>query len=191
MGLFDDLNRFLEERLDEFLRNNPHLEINAIVEQLKEQERDTLKKIINLESQERQLQQQILSLAQDIQTWHSRVKKAQNAGEQELAQKAAQREASLLHQGNLVWGQMEVVKQQIVQTKKLLQEIVQKKQEAQIKAQTIAQNQATSNYQTDSATKGWQESTRSYDKYNDPLEKTFQEWETNQELEQMKRNLGK
>ncbi|HAG84825.1 MAG TPA: TIGR04376 family protein, partial [Cyanobacteria bacterium UBA12227] len=26
MGLFEDLNRFLENRLDEFLRNNPHLE---------------------------------------------------------------------------------------------------------------------------------------------------------------------
>lgn len=191
MGLFDDLNRFLEERLDEFLRNNPHLEINAIIEQLKEQERDTLKRIINLEAEEKQLQQQILSLAQDIQTWHSRVQKAQNAGEQELAQKAATREASLLHQGNVIWKQMEGVKQQIVQAKELLQQIEQQKKEAQIKAQTIAQNQAKSNYQNDSATQGWQESTRTYDKYSDPLEKTFQQWETNQELEQMKRNLGK
>ncbi|MFN7348495.1 MAG: TIGR04376 family protein, partial [Dolichospermum sp.] len=27
MSLFDDLSRFLESRLEEFLRNNPHLEL--------------------------------------------------------------------------------------------------------------------------------------------------------------------
>ena len=35
MGLFDDLSRFLENRLEEFLRNNPHLELEALLEQLR------------------------------------------------------------------------------------------------------------------------------------------------------------
>jgi len=38
VGLFDDFSRFLESRLEEFLRNNPHLEL-ALLEQLREQER--------------------------------------------------------------------------------------------------------------------------------------------------------
>ena len=190
MSLFDDLNRFLEQRLDEFLRNNPHLEIYALVEQIKEQEKDTLKLIINLEAQERQLQQQILTLAQDIQLWHGRVNKAKSLGENELAQKAAEREASLLHQGNLLWGQMEGVKKQIIQARELLQEITPKKEQAQEKAATIARNQSQNTQEFDEATKGWNQS-NTYNKYSDVLEERFQQWETDQEIEQMKQNLGK
>ena len=30
MGVFDDVSRFLEDRLEEFLKNNPHLELQAL-----------------------------------------------------------------------------------------------------------------------------------------------------------------
>ena len=53
MSLFDDLSQFLEERLDEFLENNPHLELQAIEEQLREQEEDTNKLIIDLQLREK------------------------------------------------------------------------------------------------------------------------------------------
>ena len=187
MSLFDDLNRFLEERLDDFLRNNPHLEVYALLEQIKQQEKDTIKLIINLEAQERQLQQQIMTLAQDIQLWHGRVNKAKSVGENELAQEAADREASLLHQGNLLWGQMEGVKKQIIQARQLLQEITTKKELAQEKAATIARNPSQSTQEVDSSTNGWNQSNQ----YSDVLEKRFQQWETDQEIEEMKQNLGK
>ncbi|ELR96551.1 TIGR04376 family protein [Gloeocapsa sp. PCC 73106] len=184
MSLFDDVNRFLEEKLDEFMSNNPHLEAQALLEQLKEQERDTLKLIIRLEAQEQQLQQEILSLAEDIKIWHARVKKAQSAGETELSQKAAEREASLLHQGNLVWRQMEGAKKQILQAKELLKQIELQKQQIQQKSDSF-----TATPQSDSATRGWNQST-TYTKEADPLEQMFAKWETDQELEQIKRNLG-
>jgi uncharacterized protein (TIGR04376 family) len=68
MGLFDDINNFLEERLDEFLRNNPHLELQAIEEQLVEQEQDTRKLIAKLQLEEKSLQDRILEIANNIQT---------------------------------------------------------------------------------------------------------------------------
>ena len=68
MGLFDDINQFLEERLDEFLRDNPHLELQALEEQLREQEQDTTKLIARLQLEEKSLQNQILAIANDIQT---------------------------------------------------------------------------------------------------------------------------
>ena len=190
MSLFDDLNRFLEERLDDFLRNNPHLEVYALLEQIKQQEKDTIKLIINLEAQERQLQQPIMTLAQDIQLWHGRVNKAKSVGENELAQEAADREASLLHQGNLLWGQMEGVKKQIIQARELLQEITTKKEQAQEKAATTARNESQSTQEVNWATAGWNQS-NTYNKYSDVLEERFQQWETDQEIEQMKQNLGK
>ena len=40
MGLFEDFSKLLETKLEEFLRSNPHLELQAIEEQLKEQEEE-------------------------------------------------------------------------------------------------------------------------------------------------------
>jgi uncharacterized protein (TIGR04376 family) len=83
VGLIEDLNRFLESRLEEFLRNNPHLELQALLEQLQEQEKDTLRLIIDSQNQQKSLQDEILGIAQDIQRWHERVGKAQAAGRKE------------------------------------------------------------------------------------------------------------
>ncbi|GAB4529979.1 MAG: TIGR04376 family protein [Pleurocapsa sp.] len=186
MGLFDDINQFLEERLDEFLRNNPHLELQAIEEQLKEQERDALKLIIELQSEEKNLQNEILAIANDIQTWHGRVSKAQAANRPDLAEAAKEREAALLRQGNQVWGHMEGIKQRIVQAKELLQQIQQKREQIQAEA-AQAQAKKTANT-TNGYTTGWNQG-KTYNRTADPLEAEFQQWELDDELEQMKRNL--
>ncbi|MDJ0573825.1 MAG: TIGR04376 family protein [Xenococcaceae cyanobacterium MO_234.B1] len=186
----DQVTRFLEERLDEFLRNNPHLELQALEEQLKEQEQDTQKLIVQLQRKEASLQQEIMAIAEQIQTWHSRVSKAQAAGRQDLAEAAKEREAALLRQGNQVWGQMEGTKQRIVQAQQLLQQVQQRRQEVKAKfAEQVKSDRTYSN----SYTTGWEKdfSTTSYGKSFDPLEAEFQKWELDDELEQMKRNMGK
>ncbi|MDJ0651272.1 MAG: TIGR04376 family protein [Xenococcaceae cyanobacterium MO_188.B19] len=190
MGLFDDINRFLEDRLDEFLRNNPHLELQAIEDQLREQEQDTQKLIAELQRKESSLQQEIMDIAEKIQTWHSRVSKAQAANRQDLAEAAKEREAALLRQGNQVWGQMEATKQRILQSKQLLEQVKQRRQE--VKAQ-IAQQAARDSSYSNSYTTGWEKNfaNTSYSKAVDPLEAEFQKWELDDELEQMKRNMGK
>ena len=102
MSIFDDISNFLESQLDEFLRNNPHLELQAIEEQLKEQERDTLKLLLNLKKQQQSLQDEILAIANKIQTWHGRVSKAKEANREDLAQAAQEREAALMREGKQV-----------------------------------------------------------------------------------------
>ncbi|NEO28161.1 MAG: TIGR04376 family protein [Kamptonema sp. SIO4C4] len=192
MGLFDDVNRFLEQRLDEFLQNNPHLELQALEEQLHEQEEDTLRLIANLKRQQESLQQEILQIAEDIKRWHSRIQKAQAAGEQELAQAAQEREAGLLRQGNQKWGQMEGVKQNLEQAKQLYKQTQQKRKEVQAKAAT-ARTQAEAQKAKSSYTSGWNQAT-TYQRPTpgaDPLEDKFRRWEMDDELEQMKRDLGK
>lgn len=189
MGLFDDINRFLEERLDEFLQNNPHLELQAIEDQLREQEQDTQKLISQLKQKETSLQQEIIAIAEKIQTWHGRVSKAQAAGRQDLAEAAKEREAALLRQGNQVWGQMEGTKQRILQAQQLLEQIQQRRQEVKAKFdQQVASDRYNSSYTT-----GWEKpfSTTSSSNSFDPVEAAFQKWELDDELEQMKRNMGK
>ena len=190
MGLFDDLNRFLENRLEEFLRNNPHLELEALLEQLREQEEDTLKLIADLRLQEKHSEEEILATAQEIQRWHIRIEKAKSAGRLDLAQPAQEREAALLREGNQRWGQMQGLKERIAQAKELLRRIQQRRQEVQAKA---AQAQAArTTYQADQRleTAGWNQRPNSSSS-PDVLEDTFKRWETQEELDRMKRNMGK
>jgi uncharacterized protein (TIGR04376 family) len=190
MGLFDDINQFLEERLDEFLRNNPHLELQAIEEQLREQEQDTKKLIAKLQLEEKSLQDQILEIANNIQIWHSRIGKAEAAKRADLANAAREREAELLRQGNQVWGQMEGVKQRLVKAQELLQQVQQKRQE--IKTQSTQTNTTRAANGYTSGTVGWDRGANSsqYSRSADPLEAEFQRWEVDDELEQIKRNMN-
>ena len=187
MSIFDDINQFLENQLDEFLRNNPHLELQAIEEQLKEQERDTLKLLLDLKKQQQSLQDEILAIANKIQTWHGRVTKAQNAGREDLAKAAQEREAALMREGNQVWGKMEGVKTSIAKSQELLQQIELRRKE--VKAQ-YQQTKAQTSQKQSSYTTGWnQGTTRPNSSAADPLEAEFQKWELDEELQQMKRNI--
>ena len=191
MGLFDDLSRFLEDRLEEFLRNNPHLELEALLEQLRQQEEDTLKLIAELRLQEKRSQDEILSTAQEIQLWHIRVEKAKNAGREDLAAPAQDREATLLREGNKRWGQMQGLKERIAQSQELLRKIQVRRQEVQTKATEAQTARSQAQTQQRIETDGWWNPTSSYTSGLDDLEEKFRRWETQDELEQMKRNLGK
>ena len=105
MGLFEDLSRFLEGRLDEFLKAHPHLELMALEEQLRGQEEDTINLLGDLKRRQKQVEDSILSTAQEIQRWHERIQKAKAANREDLVQSAQAREAALLRQGNHLWGQ--------------------------------------------------------------------------------------
>lgn len=196
MGLFDDFSRFFESRLDEFLRDHPHLELQALDEQLREQEKDTLKLLIDLQSQEKNLQEEILSLAKDIQTWHSRISKAKIAGREDLAKAAKEREESLLRLGNQRWGQMEGVKQRITKAQELLQQTQTKRKEVKVEVARVKAEQAQTPKTSSSGSSGWSQgytnaNSANYSRADDPLDSQFQRWELDSELEQMKRDLGK
>ncbi len=191
MGLFDDLSRFLENRLEEFLRNNPHLELEALLEQLREQEEDTLKLVADLQLQEKRSQEEILSVAQEIQRWHIRVQKAKAANREDLATAAGEREAALLREGNQRWGHMQGLKERINQSQELLRKIQQRRQEVQSKAAEAQTERAKAQTQQRLETNGWSNQTSTYSGGLDDLEEKFSRWETQDELEQMKRNLGK
>jgi uncharacterized protein (TIGR04376 family) len=187
-NLFDDVSRFLETQLEEFLRSHPQLELQALVEQLREQERDTAKLITALENERQRLEQQILAIAQDIQTWHARIDKAKVAGREDLAKAARERESALFRQGNQLWGRMEGVKKRLTQSQELLKQIQQRRQEVQIKAEKAPKNQST-----DWETTFWeqpQESSNQHSNY-DNLDVEFKQWEMEEELKQLKREMGK
>lgn len=191
MGLFEDLSRFLETRLDEFLQANPHLELMALEEQLRGQEEEAINLLADLKRRERQLEQNILSTAEEIQRWHGRIAKARAANRLDLAGPAEEREASLLRQGNQLWGQAKAVKERIQQTRELQRQVHDRRRELKLKiAQAQAQRKARTQTSGDT---GWNRSpyTMNAQQPMDPLEETFQRWETENELEDLKRQMGK
>ncbi|MCT7954654.1 TIGR04376 family protein [Laspinema palackyanum] len=189
MGLFEDMSRFLETRLEEFMRNNPHLELQVLEEQLREQEEDTLKLILELQRKEKQLQDSILSTAQEIQLWHDRVSKAKAANREDLVRAAQEREASLLREGNQLWGQMQGVKERIEKAKELYRQIQVRRRE--VKAKSVEAEAARTQTKTQTSwDTGWNKSyNRSFSSGADPLDQEFRRWEADEELERLKRNM--
>ena len=220
MGLFEDLSSFLEMRLEEFMRNNPQLELQALEETLQEQEEETLRLLADLKVREKKLQDEILATAQDIQRWHQRIEKAKAAQRLDLVAPAEAHEAALLRQGNQLWAQMELLKQRMQQTVELQQQIQIRRRE--VKAQ-VAEAQANRvNYQAQASaqaaqqvgtassppgtsagsttagttaeqqwqTAGWNQS-QTVGRSPIDLEQAFQKWETDEELEALKRQMNR
>ncbi|MEM9536027.1 MAG: TIGR04376 family protein [Cyanobacteria bacterium P01_E01_bin.45] len=186
MTIIDDLLRFLETRLEEFLRAHPKLELQALEEQLRQQEADTTKLIAETRADQQRLQQSILATAQEIKLWHERVEKARKANRLDLAQGAQQREADLLNQGNQLWGQMQGAKERLQNMEELLRRVQQSKREVRDRITEMARaRQADASASASVADEEWSGWSQPSSNWSD-LEKEFQRFETDLEFEAMK-----
>jgi len=187
MGVLEDIARFLETRVEEFIRKNPQLELQLLDEQLQQQEAEILKLIVEYGKQEKLYQEQILAIAQDVKLWHERAKKAETAGRKDLQQGAMAREAALLRQGNQLWAQMELAKQRLKQTQELQAQVKLRRKEVQAKiaqaSHSTTSAQSAFNWEQFSANR----STAPVDE----LDAQFRQWEMDEELQQMKRKMGR
>lgn len=192
MGLFNDVGRFFETRLEEFLKSHPHLELQAIAEQLQEQEGEASRLVRDLKAQLERIEQQITQLAQDIQHWHQRVQQAEKGGRQDLAAAAKAREAALLREGNQLWGKMQGTKKRIEQAQALLIQLQQKRQEVKAKMDELKASQKVQ----DDYTTSWESNVGDRQTHtdttdaSDPLEAQFQKWEMDEQIRQMKAKMG-
>jgi uncharacterized protein (TIGR04376 family) len=192
MSLLEDMKRFLESQIDDFLSKNPHLELQVIEEQLAQQETDSFQLIVDLQTQEKQVEKEILNTAQDIKNWYDRVQKATAAGRSDLATAAQERVNALLPQGNQLWGKMQGLKDRKAKATELLQTI--KIRRTEVKAKSIAAQAARTQAAATSSNNSSWGSVNSYTSSNDsadPLDAQFRRWEADEELEHLKRNLSK
>jgi len=190
MGLLEDISRFLETRLEEFIRNNPQIELQILEDKLRQQEEEIAKLIVSSKKEEKDLQDRILEIAEEIRIWHDRTVKAESFNRPDLANPAKEREAALLRQGNQVWAQMELVKKRAIDSQALQVQIQERRKEVQSK---IAEAAKTAKETPTSKTPlNWDNLyTPPFRDPNDKLEETFRRWEMDEELERLKRNMGK
>jgi uncharacterized protein (TIGR04376 family) len=190
MGVFEDMSRFLEERLDEFLKTHPDLELQVLEDQLREQEEEVQKTLRQLTGEEQQAQNDILKTAEEVQRWHERIAKAEQAKRPDLAEAAREREAAFLRQGNQQWAQMSLAQQQIQQIGILAAQLRSRRQDLQIKIRQQSQSRPPESPPTPQS---WREAApqprKNLFEGLDPLEARFKELEMEEELETLKRKL--
>ncbi len=183
MGLWDELSKFLETRLDEFLAGHPDLQLEVLAQKLEEQEEEAKRLLNRSRAEQKELDQKIMNIAQEIQTWHLRVEKAEAAGRFDLRDGALTREAELLREGNLLWGKREAIQAQIPQSEVLLSKIHARRQEVQEKLKKMKDQK-----QTTPPPPSW----RTPPRYEpDAIAAAFEQWETEEELEKLKREMGR
>ena len=193
MGAFEDMSRFLEERLEEFLKSHPNLELQILDDQLREQESALQKTLLQMTTEQQQTQQSILKTAQEVQRWHERIEKAEQAKRPDLAEAAREREAALLRQGNQQWAQMGLLKQNIQQTQNLTAQVSSRRQDLKVKireAKTAPKGSPTpESWQSSTTDQPW---TSQYTPSgSDALDAQFKRWEMEEELEALKRKMGR
>ena len=105
----DNLERSLEERLEQFLRSNPNQDQLLREQYLQDRQRDLHNRRGQQQLQARELRRQLLTLAEQVQAWTTRGKKARTAGALELAQRADQHVLTLMQQGRKLWEEFEAL----------------------------------------------------------------------------------
>ena len=192
MGLLEDISRFLETRLEEFIRNNPQIELQILEDKLHQQEAEITKLIVNSKLEEKKLQDRILEIAEEIRIWHDRTVKAESFNRPDLANPAKEREAALLRQGNQIWAQMEIVKKRAIDSQALQGQIQERRMEVQVKIAAAAKTAKEKPASSSTTPLNWDSLyTPPFRDPDDKLEETFRRWEMDEELSRLKRNMGK
>ena len=106
MSWLDELERSLEQRLDAFLKANPHQDILLRDQHLQDRQRSLEQQRLQLQHQAHDLRRQLLNLAEEVRNWSARSDRARTAGAQELAKRADQHIQALMNQGRDLWTEL-------------------------------------------------------------------------------------
>jgi uncharacterized protein (TIGR04376 family) len=193
MKLLAELSAFLEQRLDEFLKAHPTLELSLLDEELRQEEANARRTLADLQGQQQRLEAEIMATAQEIKRWYERTGKAKAAGRDDLAQGAQARQDTLLQQGNQQWEQRQLVRTQLQKTQTLLQQLLTRRQEVQQKVEqqrAQQQRQSGQSYTQRSSQTATSPKATGSKPTEDDLEAKFRRWELDAELEELKRSMG-
>ncbi|MDR7920649.1 hypothetical protein RHK62_00365 [Thermosynechococcus sp. HY213] len=180
MSFFRDLNAFLEQKLEDFIRANPQLELNLLLLELEDQERETQERLLRLQQEVNTCEQQILGLVSEIRRWRDRTHTAMAAQRPDLAELARQREAELRQRGEQLWTQRLDALNQIPVTQQLLQKIRDRRREVMNRVPSASAPPPPP-----------PPPPRMSSDLNDPIEAEFRRLELQTALEELKRSMGR
>jgi hercynine metabolism protein len=179
----EELEARLEQRLQAFLRANPQQEALLAEQEQRERQQRLLEERLRLR-QEAELQRQgLLRLAGEIRQWKERVKRAEGAGAGDLAERADAHIATLMEQGRSRWQTLGEVGERFTAVERDLQQLTARAAAAQAPGQGgqgAAGDGGREKQGQDSAKASPMEE----------LERAWASFETEQELESLRRRQG-
>jgi len=162
----DQLEARLDETLEGFLQANPQQEALLAEQAARERQQRLRRDRVTLKTEAELQRQGLLRLAEDIRSWQERVKRARGAGALDLAGRAEAHIATLMEQGRARWQTLAELGERFAAVERELRELA-----------TAAAPQATTG------------STREAKPRGTVLEADWAAFETQQELEELRRKL--
>lgn len=162
----DQLEARLDETLEGFLQANPQQEALLAEQAARERQQRLRRDRVTLKTEAELQRQGLLRLAEDIRSWQERVKRARGAGALDLAGRAEAHIATLMEQGRARWQTLAELGERFAAVERELRELA-----------TAAAPQATTG------------STKEPKPRGTVLEADWAAFETQQELEELRRKL--
>ena len=107
MSWLEQLERELDARLSAFLRSNPNQERLFRDQHLRDRADALKRQRIQLKAEADVQRRQLLDLAADVRGWRERMNRAQKAGADDLAARAANHLEGLMQQGRHLWSDLD------------------------------------------------------------------------------------
>lgn len=178
----DQLEARLEQQLEGFLRDNPQQRILLEQQAARDRQRRLGEERLELQRQAEAQRRALLALAEEIRLWQQRVSRARQAGAADLAERAERHRAALMDQGRALWQALGELGVRFAAV------------EAELAA--LAANPAAAGSPAGSGTAGQASQgqaasgTRGHASPADSLEADWQRFETQQELQELRRRLN-
>lgn len=119
----DQLEARLEETLEGFLQANPQQEALLAEQQARERQQRLRRERLSLKTEAELQRQGLLRLAEDIRSWQGRVERAKGAGALDLAGRAEAHIATLMEQGRARWQTLAELGERFAAVERELQEL--------------------------------------------------------------------
>jgi hercynine metabolism protein len=161
----EELESRLEQQLEAFLASNPAQDALLREQEARDRQARLIGRRRQLQLEAERRRNRLLELAGEIRQWRERVARARRAGADELAERAEAHGASLMDQGRRQWQQLEGLGREFAELERQLSEL------GDLAGRQRAAAASPSDSQAD-------------------LERAWAAFETEQELEQLRRRQG-
>jgi hercynine metabolism protein len=182
----DELEARLEQQLEAFLASNPAQDALLREQEARDRQARLIGRRRQLQRDADRLRSGLLQRAGEIRQWRQRVERARAAGADELAARAESHLTQLMDQGRRQWQQLEALGQEFGQLEQQLRELSQQAQQAA--AAGTAGGAQTAGAQTATAQAGAAQAAP--EPNGSDLERAWAAFETEQELEALRRSKG-
>lgn len=181
MSWLDELEARLEQQLEAFLASNPAQDALLREQEARDRQAQLIGRRRQLQRDADRLRSGLLQRAGEIRQWRQRVERARAAGADELAARAERHLTQLMDQGRRQWQQLEALGQEFGQLEQQLRELSQQAQQAA--AAGTAGGAQTAGAQAGAAQAAPEPN-------GSDLERAWAAFETEQELEALRRSKG-